>query len=429
MSALYRGIATGVAPALRLWLRYRADHGKEDPARLAQRYGIASEARPAGRLIWIHGASVGEARSALPLLRAILEHHPLAQALVTTGTLTSAEMLRGALPARARHQFVPLDVPGWVERFLDHWRPDAALWLESELWPTMLRTLTHRRTPSALVNARLSARSFASWRRVAPILRPPVDAFTLVLAQSDADAARLAALGARAVLSVGNLKFDAPQLPADIEILAALGAGIGERPVWLAASTHPGEEAIVADAHARLARSLPTLLTIIVPRHAVRGTEIATALRARGLTLAQRGAGEAITADTAIYLADTMGELGLFYRLAPIAFIGKSLAGDGGQNPLEAAALDTAILTGPRTGNFAEIFAALDTAGALRIVHDAASLSAALSGLFADPMSRQRMAQGGADVAASGRGALTRVMAALTPVLAALEPEPAHARP
>ncbi len=428
MSALYRSIATGLTPALRLWLRYRADHGKEDPARLAERYGIASEARPAGRLIWIHGASVGEARSALPLLRAILEHHPLAQVLVTTGTLTSAEMLRGALPARARHQFVPLDVPDWVERFLQHWRPDAALWLESELWPTMLRNLAQRGTPSALVNARMSPRSFASWQRVAPIMRPPVDAFTLVLAQSDADGARLAALGARAVRSVGNLKFDAPQLPADIEMLAALGATIGERPVWLAASTHPGEEEIVADAHAHLARALPTLLTIIVPRHAVRGTEIATALRARGLTLAQRSAGDAIAADTAIYLADTMGELGLFYRLASIAFVGKSLAGEGGQNPLEAAALDTAILTGKRIGNFTEIFAALDAAGALRTVNDATELGDALGALFADPMLRQRMAQGAADVAASGRGALTRVIAALSPVLAALEPGDVHAR-
>ncbi len=428
MSALYRSIATGLAPALRVWLRYRAERGKEDPARLAERFGVASEQRPPGRLVWIHGASVGEARSALPLLRAILERYPLAQALVTTGTLTSAEMLRGALPEGARHQFVPLDVPGWIEHFLDHWRPDAALWLESELWPTMLQALARRGIPSALVNARLSARSFASWRRVAPLMRSPVDAFTLVLAQSDADGGRLAALGARNLHSLGNLKFDAPQLHADIAALAELGAAIGDRPVWLAASTHPGEEEIAADVHARLVQTLPTLLTIVVPRHAVRGAEIAAALRSRGLALAQRSAGEAIVADTAIYLADTMGELGLFYRLAPIAFIGKSLAGEGGQNPLEAAALDTAIVTGPRTGNFAEIFAALDGAGALRVVRDAADLSATLRMLFADPMLRQRMAQGAADVAASGRGALTRVMTVLSPVLATLEAGPAHAR-
>lgn len=428
MSALYRSLATGLAPALRLWLRYRVDRAKEDRSRLTERYGEASAARPAGSLVWIHGASLGEARSALPLLCAMLERYPAAEALVTTGTLTSAEMLREALPARARHQFVPLDVPAWVERFLDHWRPDAALWLESELWPTMLRALARRGTPSALVNARLSARSFATWRRMAPLLRPPVDAFTLVLAQSEADAARLAALGAHTTRAVGNLKFDAPQLPADIEALAALGATIGERPVWLAASTHPGEEEIIAAAHALLSRELPDLLTIIVPRHAVRGAEIAAMLRARGLALAQRSAGEAIAAETAIYLADTMGELGLFYRLAPIAFIGKSLEGGGGQNPLEAAALDTAILTGPKIGNFAEIFAALEAAGAVRIVQDAADLSATLRTLFADATQRQAMAQAAADVAASGRGALTRVMDALSPVLAALEPGAAHAR-
>ena len=429
MSALYRCIATCVTPALGLWLRYRAVHGKEDPARLAERFGNASAARPDGRLGWIHGASVGEARSALPLLHAVLERHPHAQALVTTGTLTSAAMLSHALPARARHQFVPLDVPAWVENFLDHWRPDAVLWLESELWPTMLRAIARRGTPSALVNARLSARSFAGWQSVGRLLRSPVGAFSLVLAQSEIDSARLTALGARAVKSVGNLKFDAPQLSADIGMLAALGATIGERPVWLAASTHAGEEEIVAEAHARLAHDLPHLLTIIVPRHAVRGSEIAASLRARGLAVAQRSAGETIVTETAIYLADTMGELGLFYRLAPIAFIGKSLAGDGGQNPLEAAALDTAILCGPRIGNFAEIFAALDAAGALRIVHDATSLAAALSMLFAEPMLRQRMAQGATEVAASGRGALARVMSALTPVLAALEPDATHARP
>jgi 3-deoxy-D-manno-octulosonic-acid transferase len=181
------------APALGLWLARRARQGKEDPARLDERRGAASLPRPPGRLLWIHGASLGEARSALPLLARILDDHPRAEALVTTGTLSSARMLAGALPPRARHQFAPLDVPGWVARFLDHWRPDAALWVESELWPNMLAALAARGVPAALVNARLSDASYVRWRRMAAALRPPLGAFDRILAQSDADAARFAA--------------------------------------------------------------------------------------------------------------------------------------------------------------------------------------------------------------------------------------------
>lgn len=428
MSRLYRTLARGLGPPLRLWLRHRANKGKEDPARIGERRGVTTLARPSGRLLWIHGASVGEARSALPLLRRILDVHPHAHALVTTGTLTSAQMLRDALPARAVHQFVPLDVPGWIDAFLDHWRPDAALWMESELWPNLLAAIARRRVPSALVNARLSPASFARWQRSFAVMRPPLDAFTLVLAQSEADAERLAALGARSPLCVGNLKFDAPQLTADIAELGELGAAIGDRPLWLAASTHPGEEEIVAEAHQAIAARLPRVLTLLVPRHAVRGAEIAAMLRARGLRVARRGAGEAIEASTQIYLADTMGELGLFYRLAPIAFIGKSLAGEGGQNPLEAAALDTAILSGPRVSNFAEIFAGLVAAGGARLIADRDELAHAVIELSADPAARNRMAQAAIDLAASGRGAIDRMLAALAPVLAPLAAEVLDAR-
>lgn len=420
MSVLYHGLATGLAPALRLWLRRRAARGKEDPARLAEREGHASVARPDGRLLWIHGASVGEARSALPLLRRILEAHPEANALFTTGTVTSATMLGGALPSRAHHQFAPLDVPAWIRRFLDHWRPDCALRLESELWPNTLHALRRRGIPAGLVNARLSARSFAKWQRGGRMLAPPIDVFDVVLAQTATDAERLGRLGARVPRCVGNLKFDAPSLPADIEALSEIGAMIGERPLWLAASTHPGEEAIVAEVHRRLASRHRDLLTIIVPRHATRGEEIARELRDGGFAVARRGAGEAIGPATGVYLADTMGELGLFYRLAPIAFIGKSLAGDGGQNPLEAAALDTAILSGPAVGNFTEIYATLEAAGGARLVPDGEALAREVAALLDDPAARHRMAQAAVDVAAQGRGAIGRVLEALAPVLAPL---------
>lgn len=421
MSGPYAALATLAAPALGLWLARRARRGKEDPARLGERRGVAALARPAGHLLWIHGASVGEARSVLPLLDLILDAHPGAQALVTTGTLASARMLAGALPARARHQFAPLDVPAWVARFLDHWRPDAALWVESELWPNMLAALAARGVPAALVNARLSEESFAAWRRLSPLLRPPLGAFARVLAQSDADAARFAALGAHDVAMPGNLKFDAAILPADDAALSALRAALGARACWLAASTHAGEEEIAASAHAALERDFPGLLTIVVPRHAPRGAEIAGMLAARGLRVARRGAGELPDAATQIYLADTMGELGLFYRLAPIAFVGRSLARGGGQNPLEAAALGAALLAGPQTGNFRDIYDLLAAAGGVRIVHDDAALCAALGALLADPQARAALGARAGETVATGRGATARALAALDPVLAALD--------
>lgn len=420
MSALAAALAGGLAPALRLWLARRARRGKEDPARLAERRGIASLPRPAGRLLWIHGASVGEARSALPLLERILARFPAAHALLTTGTLTSARMLAGALPARATHQFVPLDVPAWAGRFLDHWRPDAALWIESELWPNTLAALARRGVPSALVNARLSPASFARWQGIGAMLRPPLGAFGVVLAQSGADAQRLAALGAHAPACLGNIKFDAPLLEADPAALAALEAALAGRPRWLAASTHPGEDEVVAQAHLEAARTHPGLATILVPRHAVRGEEVAARLRAAGLAVARRGAGEPLGPGTQVYLADTMGELGLFYRLAPLAFIGKSFAVGGGQNPLEAAALDAAILSGPQVANFADIFAQLVEAGGARILSTPQELGPAVAALLADDDARARMAAEAAAVAASGRGAIERVLAALAPVLAPL---------
>ena len=423
MSAAWRTLASAAAPALGLWLRHRVRRGKEDPARLGERRGIASQARPAGRLVWIHAASVGEARSALPLLGAVLAAAPRAHALVTTGTLTSARMLDGALPARALHQFAPLDVPAWVARFLDHWRPDAALWFESELWPNTLAALASRGVPAALVNARMSEASFARWRRGGALLRPPLDGFAIVLAQTEETAARFAALGARDSRAVGNLKFDVDRLPAADDALAAARAALAGRPAWLAASTHPGEEEIVAAVHAQLAPRFPGLLTILVPRHASRGTEIARLLRGRGLAVAQRSAGEAPDPATAVWLADTMGELGLFYRLAPVVFVGGSLVAHGGQNPLEPAALETAILLGPHSWNFTEIVAALRAADAVREVADPAALADQIAGLLADEAARRRLARNAFGAWEAGRGAVARVHAALAPVLAPLDRE------
>src|SRR6185437_7897810 len=277
---LWAGAATVAAPGLRLLLRARVRQGKEIAARLPERRGVDPTPRPPGRLLWLHAASVGETVSILPVLTALTEQAPDASMLLTTGTLTSARLLAQRLPelgleGRVLHRFVPLDVPGWVARFLDHWQPDAAAFVESELWPNLVAACRARRVPIMLLNARLSARSFARWRRLRGAARDLLRGFARIEAQSEADAERLRALGAPAVTVPGNLKFAAPPLPVDPAEFEGLREKLRGRPVWLAASTHPGEEAIVLAAHRALAEAHPGLLTIIAPRHPERGARIA----------------------------------------------------------------------------------------------------------------------------------------------------------
>jgi 3-deoxy-D-manno-octulosonic-acid transferase len=323
-----------------------------------------------------------------------------ASVLVTTGTLTSARLLAQRCP-EVLHRFVPLDVPGWVARFLDHWRPDAAAFLESELWPNMIAACRVRGVRLMLLNARMSARSQAGWARAPRFARDVMGAFDAVWAQSAADAARLQALGARRVSAPGNLKFAAPPLPADPSELVRLGALLGDRPRWLAASTHEGEEAIIAAVHRRLAPAHDGLLTIIAPRHPDRGPAIAAALGAR-----RRAAGEDPAAG-GLWIADTMDELGLLYRLCPVVFVGKSLAGKGGQNPLEPARLGCAIAAGPHMANQAEAVAALTEAGGLTQVNDSGALAGWVDAMLRDPARRRHMGQA-AQAAASADADLPR---------------------
>ncbi|HEX2116948.1 MAG TPA: 3-deoxy-D-manno-octulosonic acid transferase [Alphaproteobacteria bacterium] len=429
MMGAYRIAASAAAPALRLLLNARLRAGKEDGARLSERFGVASAPRPPGPLLWIHAASNGEARSALGLLSRLLESNPRLHVLFTTFTLTAARMLAESLPPRALHQFVPLDVPAWIDRFLDHWRPDAALWIEGELWPNLISRTAARGVPMALVNARISTRSFARWRRTGAWLQPPVDAFRVCLAQSPADATRLAALGGRSPRFLGHLKFDGAELQADARALQELRHAITGRPAWLAASTHPGEEEIIIGAHRRLAAVWPDLLTVLVPRHARRGNEVAELLERGGLSFARRSRGEMPTPRNAIYLADTMGELGVFYRLAPIAFVGASLVSKGGQNPLEAAQLGCAICFGPHMTNCRDIADALIAAGAAVEVRDPESLATRIGQMLSDGLARERAGAAAREVAATGRGATERVLEALQPILSALSaPAVIHAR-
>jgi len=417
MLALYQGLTRCSGPFLRLYLARRQARGKEPSERLPERLGLASRARPEGALVWLHGASVGEALSALPLIERLLAQHPSLSMLVTSGTVTSARILAERLPARAIHQFAPIDHPGYVARFLDHWRPDLALFVESELWPNLLLALKARGVPAALINARFSARSFRAWRRWRSTAQRLLDCFALILAQSAVDADRLQALGAREATVAGNLKHDAPALPVDRAALERLRQAIGERPLWLAASTHPGEEAVAAEAHERLKRSFPSLLTVIAPRHPERGAEIARALEGRGLILARRETGALPDRHSDVYLADTLGELGLFYRLSSAVFVGGSLVPHGGQNPLEPARLKCALLFGPHMHNFAREAKALIGAGAAREVSDCPSLVAELESLLRDPGLCERRSEAARAVASGLAGALDVVLERLAPLI------------
>lgn len=385
------------APALRVMLRRRAARGKEVAARLPERRGIDATPRPPGRLLWLHAASVGEAVSVLPVLSALAEHAASPHVLLTTGTVTSAALLARRLPelglGRVLHRFAPLDVPAWAARFLDHWRPDAAAFVESELWPNQLAALRARGVPLMLLNARISDRSLRGWLRAPGFAREVLGAFDRVQARSEEDAVRLRRLGARRVEAPGDLKFAAEPLPADEAELARLRALVGARPLWLAASTHPGEEEAAAAVHRLLAPAHPGLLTIIAPRHPERGASIAAELGAP-----RRGAGQP-PPPGGLWVADTLGELGLLYRLCGIAFVGNSLTGRGGQNPLEPARLGCAVAVGPQTANFNDAVAALEAAGALQRVADAPALAAWVGTLLADPARRAPMAEAGRQVA------------------------------
>ena len=414
---LYRAATWLVRPILDDLIRRRMAEGKEDPDRVAERRGVPSQPRPDGPLIWLHAASVGEAQSALSLIGRLVASAARPSVLVTTGTVTSARLLATRLPEGSFHQFVPLDVPVWVGRFLDHWRPDLALWMESELWPNMLTDLRRRGVPAVLLNARMSARSFAKWRRVAPIARSLLECFDFSLAQSDGQAERLRRLGGRNVSCIGNLKFSAEPLPAAPAELAALESALRDRMVLLFASTHEGEERIAGALHRTLRRGHPTLLTVIVPRHPVRASDIARALDAQGLRVRRRSLKESVSPGDDVYLADTMGELGLFYRLADLAVIGGSFVPHGGHNPLEAAQLDCAVLYGPDMANFQAVADELGRANAAIACADEAALEAAVGRLLGDDEARTALAKAAKAVADAHRDVVDRVVERLRPHL------------
>ncbi len=411
----YRILTALGAPLARPFLAGRLKRGKEDPRRIGERRGLAGLDRPAGQLVWLHGASVGEATSLLPFVERIARAG--ATALVTTGTVTSAALLAQRLPPGAAHQYVPLDSPFFLRRFLSHWRPGAALFAESELWPNMIVEVKRAGLPLALINGRMSDRSFNRWRKAPRFIGELLGRFDLCLARSEADGERLAFLGAPNVLIAGDIKFDAPALPADRRELAELSGLTSGRQIWIAASTHEGEEMIAAEAHKRLTQVFPDALTLIAPRHPERGETILRQLEAQGLVCALRSRGNRPGPGVAVYICDTIGELGLFYRLAGVVMVGKSFSGGGGQNPIEPARLASAILHGPKVGNFSEAYAMLDDAGGALEIADPADLGDALISLFASAAQLRAMARAAADAVEQRAGAVERSMKALAPLL------------
>lgn len=415
--ALYRALTSRAAPLFEQLLRLRAERGKEDLHRLGERRGEASLARPQGFLVWIHAASVGEANSVLALVDSLLSRGDVS-VLVTTTTLTSASLMAQRLPnERACHQFVPLDHPRYTKTFLDHWRPDLGLIVESELWPNLLMSADQGRVRLVLLNARLSARSYRRWMRARKSAARLLACFSLCLAQDQKSAARLSALGAKHVETCGNLKFVADPLPDAPAERTRLEAMMGQRPRLVAASTHEGEELVLAEATRRLKLRISDFLLILVPRHPERGRDIAESLRAAGFTVALRSQDQPITSGIDIYVADTLGELGLFYRVAPLALMGGSLVAHGGQNPLEPARLSRFVLHGPHVENFVESYAALEAAGAAQQVSTVAALTEALTTLLPTPETLAARGAQAASVVQAADQVLARVLEKLEPFL------------
>jgi 3-deoxy-D-manno-octulosonic-acid transferase len=411
----YRLLSAAAAPLAPKLLARRLKRGREHPVRLPERYGHSNVPRPPGPLVWVHGASVGELLAVVPLIERL--HAKGFGVLCTSGTVSSANVAEQRLPKTVVHQFVPLDVPRFVKRFYDHWRPDLALFVESDLWPNLIITANERGIPLILLNGRVSERSFNRWRFVPGTIAALLRRFDLCLAQSAGHAARLRDLGAPRITTTGNLKLDVPEPPADANELAALRAAIGDRVTVAAASTHAGEETALIEAHRRLRNTFPRLLTIIAPRHPDRGPGIVEIANAAGLTTTLRSRGRVPGAGDDIYVVDTMGELGLVYRLAPIVFVGGSLASHGGQNPIEPIKLGAAILHGPHVWNFSEIYAALDAAHGADAVADVGKLAVRLGALLKDADERTALVRAAHETLKTLGGALERTLGALDPYL------------
>lgn len=413
IEGLYRVATRFFGPAyLKHVLKARVKAGKEEEGRLSERCGRTVIQRPSGPLLWIHAASVGESLSMIELISRLNRLYPLLTILMTTQTITSAALVKQRLKDRVIHQFLPYDIPSWGESFLQHWRPDHVLWVESELWPNLLRSIKANRIGLTLINGRMSDKSYGRWKILHHFMKSPVRHFDACLVQSDEQKKRFEFLGASSVQSLGNIKYAAAPLPYDEKALAHLRKVVGNRPVWVAASTHAGEESFIIEAHERLLADFPTLLTILIPRHPHRGADLQARFQDR-LELRRRSMGAKIDANTGVYLADTLGELGLFYRLSPIAFVGGSFVPIGGHNIIEPAQLGAAIIHGPFMHNFREVRESFAHAEAHLEVDDTSALVTALRMLLEDPKALAQKQENALKVAQKQQYVLDQVMETL----------------
>ena len=423
MYALYRWLTISLGFLLSLLLLKRKISGKESQSRYIEKKSVISIKRPAGKLLWIHGASVGEAQSALILVNRIIKNFPDVNILVTTGTLTSADLMAKRLPERAFHQFYPLDNPKWVHRFISHWKPNAVLWMESELWPNMLHEIKVNNIPSALVNARLSPKTFKMWKKVPTFTKSMFSTFTKILCQTDDNKNKFDMLGASYTITTDNIKYSSEPLSYDDIKLKEFKRSIKDRIIWLYSSTHEGEEEIAHQLHIKLIKEYPDLLTIIIPRHPDRRDNIKKNCAHYNLNTSYRGSEVNLPKDNDdIYIVDTLGELGLFYRLSPIAVIGRSLSNDGGggHNPIEAAQLNCAVIHGNDIQNLQQIYDEMNMAGAAIKVDNSNELYNVLKTLLDNDNVLKKSQNKALEFANKKTHVIDIVMEELNPVLCAM---------
>ncbi len=409
----YRWAGAASYPFVGGYVVWRASKGREDRSRRHERYGRAGHARPGGPLIWVHAAGEGETVAVIALVEHFLSLG--VSVILTTATVSSAETCSERLGNRVIHQYVPLDLKPALARFLDHWKPDLAVFAESEIWPMTILELGARRIPQVLVSGRMSDRAFASWKKRIWIAEALFENFSMVVAQSETDAERFLTLGARPVTVGGNLRTDIGPLPVDELELRRVQNEIGQRERWAAIATRQGEEAVAGEVHRMLRNRHPDILTIIVPRDPARGDELETELTAAGLNVSRRSRRDKITSKTHVLLGDTSGETGLYLRLADIVFLGNSLVKGDGENPLDAAMLNSAVLAGQNIGYFRDIYQPLIDRGGVRLVRDRDMLAGAVNFLLRNEKARRDIIAAGAAAVEGMRGALARTANNLEP--------------
>lgn len=414
----YRSAAHALGPILPLWVNHRAKQSKEDPKRLSERQGISSLARPKGALVWMHGASVGECTMLLPLITQFRRERPDISVLVTSATVTAATLMAKRMPSGCQHQYIPLDHPKYVSAFLNHWQPDMALWVESEIWPNMILEADTRGIKMALINARMSEKSLSGWSKREASAKAVFSRFDLILAADKRTGDSLGRFTSRDIPATGNLKDAAQPLPVNTSEFEHLSKSIGTRPIWCAASTHTGEDDIILRAHSEVLKTHPNALLILAPRHPERREDITQLINSGGFVSAVRSAGETPNAQTQVYLFDTIGEMGLAFRLAPLTFVcGSLIEGLSGHNPLEPARLGSAVLTGGYISSFAESYNAMFSFKAARHILSPDIIGKEVADLLGDKTQLSAMQETARNYAESRDDVLAFAWSELLPLL------------